>query len=154
MIITLQIIGILCLAIIAGFLYRMGGSDKFNTKVRDLGIPSLMILSMVILGHLSWSLSLCFLALFGACTTYNKWVGYFFNRPDKHTVYLESWIMTGFLYGLALLPFHLVHPSIGFYERLAYLTICIPLWSETIGDVFWEEFGRGFLIIISLLLFL
>ncbi len=107
---------------------------------------------MILLFHWHWSLILCFGALWGALTTYNKWVGYFFNRPDKTTVYWESWLVTGLLYGLSILPFIVITGDhyIGFSIRCIILSILTCLWSELIGLAWLEEFGRGFIIIATL----
>lgn len=149
---------VLSSSLICGLVYRFGGQGKpFNTKWRDLGCPIVFTITMILLGHWHWSLILCFGALFGACTTYNKWVGYFFNRPDKSTVYWESWFVTGLLYGISALPFVIVTNDhyLGFALRSIVLAGTACLWSEFIGNDFWEEFGRGFLIIATIpLLFL
>jgi hypothetical protein len=145
---------VILLGVIAGILYRMGGSDNFNTKWRDLGVPVCMVLAMASMGNLHWSLILCFGALFGALTTYNKWVGYFFDRPDRE-VHLESWVMTGFLYGLAMLPYaYFTNNWEPFLIRTVITTFLVALISELSGNVYIEEGGRGFVTVASLIAFL
>jgi hypothetical protein len=93
--------------------------------------------------------------MFGSMTTYNKWVGYFFNRPDKHTVYWESWFVTGLFYGLSMLPFIIFY----YHNYLIYAVYCLLLaistclWSSFIGKAWLEEFGRGAIIVLLMLLF-
>lgn len=145
---------IVILSIIAGILYRMGGSGM-GTLWRDLGVPVCMALSMFLLGHFHWTLILCFGLLFASLTTYNKWAGYLLNRPDKNTVYWESWYVTGLFYGLSMLPFAIAEGFVFVSLIRAFLLgLLVCLWSEFIGKDVWEEFGRGFLIIISLFFFL
>lgn len=149
----MTILTIFILSIIAGILYRMGGSGM-GTLWRDLGVPVCMVLSMVLLGHFHWTLILCFGLLFASLTTYNKWAGYLLNRQDKDTVYWESWYVTGLFYGLSMLPFAIAEGFVWmFLVRAFTLAFLTCLWSELVGKDVWEEFGRGFLIIISLLLF-
>lgn len=151
----MNILYVILLAVLAGVLYRLGGIGKpWNSKVRDLGCPAVMIATMAILGHWHWSLIMCAGLLFASLTTYNKWAGYFFNRPDKHTVYLESWIITGLFYGLSIIPyvFFVSHDYVMFGVRCVLLAVLTGLFSHVIGKVFWEEFSRGFLIISTLLI--
>lgn len=156
---------VLSFSLLAAAFYRFGGSAKvgkwydfvLNTKARDAGVPTIFVITMVLLGHFHWSLILCFGALWGALTTYNKWAGYFFNRPDKSTVYWESWFVTGLFYGLSALPFIIANNDhyLGFAVRSIVLASTTCLWSEFIGSDWAEEAGRGFLIIATIpLLFL
>ncbi len=143
----------IALACFSGLLYRLGGIGKpWNTKYRDLGVAAIMVAAMAILGNFHWSLALCAGLLFASLTTYNKWVGYFCNRPDKTTVYWESWLVTGVFYGLAMLPFVVLssHNYFGFGARCVLLGALTCAWSIAIGNDDLEEFGRGFFIIITL----
>lgn len=146
----MNILAVVGLAIIAAGAYRLGGTSA-GTKWRDLGVPAIMVAAMLALGHWHWTLILCFVALFGALTTYNKWVSYFFNRPDKHTVYAESWLITGLFYGLAMLPYVIYDGNwAGFAIRTSVLALFTCVWSELIGKDWLEEGGRGFAIIATL----
>lgn len=146
----MSILAVIVLSFYAAVLYRLGGTSA-GTKWRDLGVPAIMVAAMLALGHWHWTLILCFVALFGALTTYNKWVSYFFNRPDKHTVYAESWLITGLFYGLSMLPYVIYDGNwIGFGIRASVLALFTCIWSELIGDVNVEEGGRGFAIIATL----
>ena len=146
----MTILCIVILSIIAGYLYRLGGSGK-GTLWRDLGVPVCMALSMFLLGHFHWTLILCFGLLFASLTTYNKWAGYLLNRPDKNTVYWESWSITGLFYGLTMLPYVIYDGNwIGFGIRASVLALFTCIWSELIGKDWLEEGGRGFAIIATL----
>ena len=139
-------------ALIAGLLYRLGGIGKpFDTKYRDLGVPIIVTIWMITFGYFHWSLLFCFGALFGAMTTYNKWVGYFFNRPDKSTVYWESWLVTGLFYGLAILPYCIFQGHwVGFGIRAVICAVFCCLWSQFIGKDWLEEGGRGAIVVLTL----
>lgn len=146
----MNVLAVIVLSFCAAALYRLGGTSA-GTKWRDLGVSAVMVVTMFILGHWHWTLVLCFGALFAALTTYNKWVGYFFNREDKHTVYWESWLITGLFYGLSMLPYVIYDGNwIGFGIRTSVLALFICLWSELVGKDWLEEGGRGFAIIATL----
>lgn len=144
---------------LSGLLYSLGGLAKqgkwydfaCNTKTRDVGVSLVTSIVTGLLFGWHWSLVLCFGALFGALTTYNKWVSYLFNRPDKHTVYWESWFVTGLFYGLSLLPYVVFSGDwLLFFIRCIVLATTTCLWSQLIGKAWLEEFGRGFLIVATL----
>lgn len=143
-------IALVLLSFISSIFYRAGGNGS-GTLWRDIGVPVCMVLTMIVTGHWHWTLLICFILLWASLTTYNKWVGYFFNRPDKSTVYWESWLITGLFYGLAMLPYVIYDGNwIGFGIRTSILALFVCLWSECVGDVNWEEGGRGFVIIATL----
>lgn len=157
---VLNILIILFMSILSGLLYRAGGSAKvgkwydfvLNTKARDAGVPAIFVITMILLGHWHWSLILCFGALWGACTTYNKWVCKLFGRKDKSKVYWEGWFITGLFYGLSTLPLIIATGDnyTGLFVRSIVLAVITCLWSESIGSDEWEEFGRGFVIIATI----
>lgn len=144
---------IIALSCIAGLLYHLGGTTGFNTKVRDIGVPVVFLFSTWVLGMLSWVAVFSALLLFASLTTYNKWVGKIFKR-QTNDVFIESWAVTGLFYGLSSLPMVMVIPIDLILIRAVLLAFLVAVWSELIGKVFWEECGRGFFIIITLLLFL
>lgn len=138
------------LSAISAVFYRAGGNGS-GTLWRDIGVPVCMVLAMIVTGHWHWTLLICFILLWASLTTYNKWVGYFFNRSDKSTVYWESWLVTGLFYGLAMLPYVIYDGNwIGFGLRASILALFTCLWSESIGKDWLEEGGRGFAIIATL----
>lgn len=86
-----------------------------------------------------------FLLHWGALSTYWK----------KDGVDAEgwNWFLHGLGIGLALLPFMFMgmHWSV-ILLRAFVLGLTMMVWSVLINEVFWEEFGRGVLIIVTLLL--
>ena len=132
------------LACISGVLYRLGGyGPPFNTKVRDFGVPSCMAVYFAITGHWHWILILCFGLVFGAQTSYFKrkgWDAYWFN-----------WLYCGLAFSFALLPYAWATGHwAGFGIRTVVVTGFTIGWSVLIGWDDAEEFGRGFIQIITL----
>ena len=139
------------LSLLSGILYRAGGMGKEydakptwipeklrNTKVRDLGIPFVGVLVMVLMHGLHWIYPLCFLAVFGAQTTYLK-------KKGQNAKWF-NWFLVGLLFSIAWIPFTIVtHNWLGFLYRTIIVTVFTTLWSEFNDDVFVEEFGRGFI---------
>lgn len=147
MIFKLQIIAILILAFLSAVLYRMGGSGKFNTKVRDMGCTACLIAALIVLGFTHWSLLLAFGLQFGALTTY-------FKKKGKDAKFW-NWLLVGLAYSLSALPIaFFYHDWIGFFIRTVALSGLIVLWSQLIGKDWLEEGGRGALIILTLPLLL
>lgn len=145
-ILTLKILGIIATTVSASTLYRMGGADGYNTKFRDLGVPTCMVLSMIIMGKIHWILAICFMLLFGSLTTYHKWFGRLLGRKDNE-VHWEGWAMTGFCYAMAMLPFAWTYGHwLGFISRTIVCVLFISGWSVAVGNAKWEELGRGFII--------
>lgn len=146
-------------SVASSVLYRCGGSDKrnkwydfmLNTKARDVGCALCVVGLLSVAGFWQWSLVLCFGLMWGALSSYHKYVGYLFNRPDKSTVYWESWLMTGFCYGLAMLPYAIQTGSyLGFGIRCALLAAFVCLWCTVIKHDVISELGRGFAIVATL----
>lgn len=134
---------IIILSIISGIFYRCGGSSKFNTKFRDLGCPTIMLIAMAVLGNHHWSLLLCFGLLFASLTTY-------FKRKGKDSEWY-NWLLVGLAISLSMLPWaYLTGHLHGFYLRSFILTLGITSWSEAVDNDVLEEFGRGLLIIATL----
>jgi hypothetical protein len=149
---------IILLSILGALLYRAGGMGKEptanptwmpmwirNTKARDFGIPSVMVLTMAVLGHLTWWLVLCFLLLFAAQTTY-------FKKKGTDSKWW-NWLLVGLAMSAAMFPY-CFHS--GNWLSLLYRTVCLTsfviMWSEGIDNDKWEEYGRGWIQIISLTL--
>lgn len=133
--------------ILGAILYRMGGSDKYDTKWRDFGLPYLALVFMMYRGMWHWSLWICALLMFGALTTYwkclNKW-----NGQPKTDAFWFNWIAHGVGIGLAFLPYAYFT---GCWEqvimRAEVLGLTMMLWSEKNDNAVWEECGRGVLTI-------
>ena len=165
---ALQVIGLTVITILSAICYRLGGGGKcawekwkedfknipkwlFNTKVRDFGCAILTALAILLFWRPAdalawWMLGLSTFILFGALTTYNKWFqAYIFGYP-KEDVYWPSWTITGFFYGLAVLPLAFAWGGI-FWSHIVFraviLSILTVLWSEINSEVVFEECGRG-----------
>lgn len=139
------------LAIVAGILYRLGGSSNGQRFYRPVGLGVLTIATLIIwLGvHMDWKV-LC--AMFacgglnaGLCTTYFK------KKNTDATIW--SWVLVGLAFSIALLPIaYTDNLWVGFAIRAVALTPAVAMWSQLIGNAVVEEFGRGFLNIITIAL--
>ena len=135
------------LVVASAVLYRMGGSDKYDTKWRDLGVPLCSVLALTVLSYWHWVLCIYYLLLFGSLTTYWKKQG---TDADWW-----NWSLTGFFYGLSVAPYVFVSGHwLGFGLYVAFVTIAVTLWSELIKNSVWEENGRGAIIVLGLPLLL
>jgi len=141
---------ILILSVVSGILYRLGGKGGFkNAKlIRRIGVPLVALLALKVLGFALawWVWILTFGLMFFAMTTYFSTV----FDPDDNVEWPE-WALVGLLYGISL--FFVANYTgywFGWGIRTATLGIVICLWSQAIGWDDLEEFGRGFLFIISL----
>jgi hypothetical protein len=142
------------LAIMAGVLYRLGGT-KHGTLWRDLGVPTCVLLYVSLTAGFHWSLIASFGLLFAALTTYNKWFGKLVLKRKDNEVHWEGWLITGLFYGLSMLPYTIYDGNwLGFGLRASVLALFTCLWSESIGKDWLEEGGRGFAIIATLGIFL
>jgi hypothetical protein len=131
-------------SVLGGTLYRMGGSEDYNTRWRDAGVSWLISLLM---WH--WSAVLHWGLCWGALTLSWKKKGTdagFWNR------YLQ-----GFGVAVAALPYTIcVGHWAGFIVRLAILPFIVALWATYMNRrvLCWREdvvseFGRGFWIVAS-----
>ena len=128
-------------SILGGILYRLGG--QYQTKIRDLGIPTVAITAMCLAHGFRWVYIPCYGLLFGSLTTYWKRKG-----VDAEWY---NWLFTGLGYSMAMLPYSIIsHGYLGFTERVVTLTAFTIIWSESIGLDWLEESGRGFAIIATL----
>ena len=147
--------GIILIALLTGLLYRLGGTGGAwwkNTKVRDLGVPLVCVGWLYFaLGCPWWALFLSVGVMYGSLTTYNKWASKLIYGKDCNDVKWISWLVTGMSYGVALFIISWVTGNwMGLLNRTLVLGVFTCLWSEAIGNATWEEFGRGFLIGITL----
>lgn len=141
------------LSALSAYLYRVGGRGGFknNKLVRRIGIPLLCYLPylLITLGWQSWFLILLSTSLlYFSLTTYHDYLA-----PNGTSENWLCWLMTGLCYGLSALP---LIPIIGIYPiilRSIELALFTMIWSEAFSDVEWEERGRGFAIMFSLLVF-
>ena len=147
-------IKVLIASVIAGILYRLGGTGGAwwkNTKVRDAGVAVVALITMLCLGaSLSLPLFLSTLLLFGALTTYWKKLNPLFGKTTDNC-YWWNWLATGLAYGLAYLPYAI---STGCYWqyilRVIVLGVITMIWSEKISIDWIEENGRGAFVIATL----
>ena len=150
----MRILIVLILSAIAGILYRCGGASGFNTKFRDMGIPTCVTLALLSLGLFNnfglWtivSLIATFGLVFGAQTSYFK---------EKGTeAKWKNWLLVGLAFSCALAPIAWVTGKwFAWVLRLFILTGFTILWSEWQDNVVWEESGRGAAQVLTLLCFL
>jgi hypothetical protein len=151
-----KIIWVIGLSILSGICYRLGGSAKKgnwldfarNSKTRDVGC-SLLSLGLFIGQkgvNLSfwWLYAIAFGASWGFLTTYWDFI------TGEDNFYLH-----GLFCGLAFIPLHWVGLSwwvIGI--RAIACAVLMGIWSALIGWDIAEEFGRGFILTISIPLLL
>lgn len=128
---------------LCGELYYLGGETGYNTKVRDLGVPTIITLWLW-LGY-GWSLwyLLHFGLLFGSLTTYWKKKG-----SDA-----KWWNWALHALGIGIAGYSLSIPfgwSYWYLWRTIILCVGITLWSEGIGNVKLEAGGRGGMIMLTI----
>jgi len=162
-----NIILFVLIAALSGFLYYLGGCSKeeghkkipflpfwlFDTLTRDIGCSFLASIALWYLYGLHWSLVAVWGLLYGALTTYHKWLNKLFGKP-KDGCYWFNWLVTGICYGLAVTPYvyFYQHNFVGLALLIGVLGFTTMLWSEKQDKVEIEASGRGILIILSLLL--
>lgn len=140
------ILKVLLCSAIGGVLYRIGGWSEGNTKVRDLGVPSIGVLMMLWIGYTApiWAWIVAFLLEFGAMTDYARWVDKILFGKKSDDVMWYHWLIVGTEYGLAMLPFAIATQRwTGFLIRLGVVMCATMWWSEREDDVILEEGGRG-----------
>jgi len=138
------VISLILLSALSAILYRLGGwGHGFNTKVRDMGVPTCMILYMSLAGHWHWILIVCWGLMFGAQTTY-------FKKKGSDAKWF-NWLFVGLAFSFSMAPYLFISGNItGFVLRCVIVTVFTVAWSEFIGKAWIEESGRGFIQIIAL----
>lgn len=129
---------------IGGLLYRLGGYGlPFNTKVRDLGIPTLSVLYLILIRGWHWTLIPYFLLLFGA-------LSYSFKKKGTEMRWW-NYVFMGLGYSISVFPYIiLTHNVVGFTTRVVLVTLLTMISSVNIGDDDLEEFCRGYILVASL----
>ena len=128
-----MLIKILVACVLSGILYRLGGWKKGNTKFRDMGCPTvLLILAGLLFGFNWWSFLLSFGLSFGALTTYWDFI---FKK--------DNFFAHGLACGLAGIPLIAIVPWWIILTRIIVCTLGMGLWSKFIGNDVIEETGRG-----------
>lgn len=130
------------LSIAGSYLYRRGGTNA-GTLWRDVGIPLCMIAFFVLTGNWHPILILCFGLTWGAQTTY-------FKRKGTDAQW-HNWLFVGLAFSFALLPYAIATGHWGgFGWRTLIVTGFTVCWSVFWGVDFVEEWGRGWIQIITL----
>lgn len=143
----MEIIYILAGSLLSGIAYYLGGETGYDTKIRDIGVPIIMLGTMYYIHLFHWSLLICAILLFGVLTTYWKKKG-----TDANWF---NWLCTGLGYSLAMLPYaYFTGCWIAFTIRTILLTFLTMWWSEKFSNVMIEAGGRGVLVILTLSLFM
>ena len=139
--------------IASGIAYRLGGIGKpFNTKHRDLVVPAFVLATFYLWTQQFefWPYFFSYGLLFAALTTYCKFITRLLKKDDSD-VYWYNWLCTGVFYGLSALPLMVLEvPLFLILARTAALGVMTMLWSEAADDPFWEEFGRGALVTLTI----
>lgn len=167
-----MIIGtILLLAGLSGWLYHLGGINHLKRpnfpilrqKPRDMGCAILVLVCMLLLGFkfnpatwYDWIIwLLCFGITWGSTSTYFDTV--FFN-PIKPK---DNFWMHGWFIGISLFPYCILYGEwVTLVLRGLLCAVFMGLWSLYTPPLFdieearVEEFGRGLIIPLSMLLFL
>jgi len=124
----------------------MGGSDTYNTKFRDFGVPFVGAGLLALLGF-NWWLILCYGLYFGSMTTYWK------KKGTDATWF--NWACVGLGFSLAFLPYSIATGHwVGFAIRTFLVTLLIPVWSQNENKAVLEELGRGFITTVTIPLLL
>ena len=140
-----MIFSTIILSICSAFLYRMGG--YFQTKIRDFGVPSCVILWFLINNYYNLILIPIFFLIFLSQTSY-------FKKKGTDAKWY-NWIFVGLAFSLSLIPIPIISGNwLGFIYRTLLVTIFTTIWSESISNDVVEESGRGFVQIATLPLLL
>jgi len=125
----------------AGVLGRCGGSGNYPRQTRVVGIPLLMAGLAWILGIHSWWLLLMIPAMIGAISTYHDYLGE------------DNFFVHGFVIGCATFPIALYN---GHWWMLLFRCLLLAVacggWSKVMKNPVVEEFGRYFILPLSLIL--
>ena len=154
----MTLVWLILLSILSGVLYRLGGWGGegrakfpnlpewlFDTKARDIGCAIVSFGAVLVVGiHAPWWIHLIsFLILFGVLTTYWDFLFGF-----------DNFWFHGFACGAAYLPYAFYGEPVSMISRTFILAILMGAWSLAVGNDVLEEFGRGFVLPITLALVL
>ena len=148
-----KVLLLIIISIVSGVLYRMGGKGGgkwyFDSKARDVGCMLLNTLTLFIFGlnghWWQWLVSMILTVL--AYTTYHKWLNPLFGH-NKDDVHWYGWFMHGFALGFALIIFYQHFKLV--LLRSFVLGLFTMVWSTVISNDNLEEWGRGFLVNITI----
>jgi hypothetical protein len=134
-------ISTIALSVASGIIYRMGGSKEYNKLYRRIGCTLCVTLwTFLFVTENPWALVGQAICVYGALTTY--WDGVFIE---------DNFWMHGFALGMAAFPLFFVGVSpLIIMVRAVFLAILMGIWSEHFDKDVVEEYGRGFVFIITL----
>lgn len=148
-----KVLIVLGLSIVSAVLYRMGGSNTFNTKWRDIGSMLCAILCLLATQKLVFNVATFTALIVTALLTFASLTTYFKRKGSDAKWW--NWLLVGLAWGLSALPVALVyHCWLGFALRTVFLMGTVCIWSQSIDNDIIEELGRGFLLTISIPLLL
>lgn len=148
-----KVIAWLVLSIASAILYRMGGSDTYNTKWRDIGSMLCATLCLLITKPLVFNVETVLAVVVMSGLTFATNTTYFKRKGTDAKWW--NWALVGLAWGLCALPVALVtHCWLGFTLRTIGLGALVCFWSQSNNNVVWEENGRGFLLTASIPLLL
>ena len=138
-----KIIAWLLITVAAAILYRMGGSDKYPSQVRDAGVSFVSIaLLWLFWVHFSYMYIICFGLMWGATSSYHL----FMKKPVDYNHFYYAW--HGLWVGLAMLP--LLFAGFHWYMILGRAILMATLMALWYGiakkNAVWHECGRGAII--------
>lgn len=142
--------------VISAVFYRLGGKSGYDTKFRDLGVPTVIAGFMIFVtgGYPWWAHLLSFGLLFASLTTYHTWLNNLFGDP-KYNKYWYNWLVTGACYSLSTLPYVVVSGHWWAYlYRTITLAVLTMIWCEFWVEDKVEEMGRGALLASTLIIIL
>ena len=153
----MQIVILLLLSVLSSVLYRLGGSstaERFKwwplpdlPKERDVGCSLCLLIGLKVIGIPGpwWAYFIVFGLTWGALSTYWDWI----TGKDNH--YLHG-LGVG-LATLVLLPWAWGDPVVNMLiARVVITALGMGIWSKINGNATREELGRGFLVVIPLML--
>lgn len=144
----LKIILLLILSIACGILGRMGGSDKYNTRWRDIGCSLCVLIGLFILFGFNLSLWWAYLLIFGLSWAFlsTYWDGLF---------KFDNLWFSGFMMGMSAFPYY--ENDLGYVIRAILLALIwgslnkylpkkVFIWRRDVA----EEFLRYSVVILTM----
>lgn len=144
---------VLALSFISAVFYRMGGSNTYNTKWRDIGCSLCATLCLILTQKLVFNVATLVALVASAGLTFAALTTYFHRKGSE--VRFFNWVLVGCAWGAALLPLAFVyHAWWGLALRTVVLGLSVCAWSQASSNAVREELGRGFLLTASIPLML
>ncbi len=154
---------VVIISFLGGIFYRMGGSGNFPRWIREAGQGVCFVAIMLVTGlvTLGWQSILGIFLGFGL-----SWLESTYFKSKGTDAKWWNWALVGAVFGVIPLPYCALTNShwLGFYFRLPLCIVLIVFWQEVlsaklakflnIGKDITDEFGRGFINLITLPLLL